>query len=51
MRSMRKYCDGEKIYLKILTALHIFSAPDYEKVLRTQSTSIDLYIYVRLVSA
>jgi hypothetical protein len=29
---MRKYCDGENIYLKILTDLPVFSPPEYEKV-------------------
>jgi hypothetical protein len=32
--SMRRYGDGEQkmIYLKLVTDLHIFSAPEYENV-------------------
>jgi hypothetical protein len=29
---MTNYCDGEKVCLKILTDLHIFSPPEYENV-------------------
>jgi hypothetical protein len=28
---MSKYCDRKKINLEILTYLHIFSPPDYDK--------------------
>jgi hypothetical protein len=30
---MRKYCGDGKIHVRILTDLHIFSIPDYEKVI------------------
>jgi hypothetical protein len=29
---MRKYCDREKIYLEILTDIHLFSTLEYEKL-------------------
>jgi hypothetical protein len=35
---VRKFCDGERINLQLLTDLHVFNSPEYEDVVLGMSS-------------
>jgi hypothetical protein len=48
---VRKYCDGKRIDLQILTDLHVFSIPEYgEVVLVMPSVCVCVYVDMPLPS-